>query len=42
MDVDDPTKEPKDRTMWYKPGPFPPIESSMTKKNHYMHDLIVE
>lgn len=42
VDVDDPTKEPKDRTMRYKSGPVPPIELAMIKKNKYMPDLIVE
>lgn len=39
---DDETKDPKDRAMWYKGGPSPPIEVTMIRKNKYMPDLIPE
>ena len=42
VEPDDPKKEPKDRAMWYKAGPSPPVEAAMIKKNKYKSDLIKE
>ncbi|KAL9123710.1 MAG: hypothetical protein Q9217_006886 [Psora testacea] len=42
VEPDDASKQPKDRAMWYKAGPSPPVEAMMTKKNSYMSDLIKE